>query len=39
MKPSEKLVKIDNIPDGNFAAIYGHKAMDNPVCLKAELDM
>ncbi len=33
MKPSEKLVKIDNFPYADFAWMYGHKAMDDPVCV------
>ncbi len=33
MKPSEKLLKIDSFPDAIFAGIYGHKAMDDPVCV------
>ncbi len=33
MKPSEKLLKIDSFPDANFAEMYGHKAMDDPVCV------
>ncbi len=35
MKPSEKLLKIDSSPNANFAGMYGHKAMDNPVCVKS----
>ncbi len=35
MKPSEKLLKIDSFPDVNFAWMYGHKAMDDPVCVKS----
>ncbi|KAL7460088.1 hypothetical protein ACHAXS_000557, partial [Conticribra weissflogii] len=33
-KPSEKLLKIDNFPDANFAGMYGHKAMEYPVGVK-----
>ncbi len=35
MKPSEKLLKIDSFPDANFAQMYVHKAMDDPVCVKS----
>ena len=35
MKPSEKLLKIDSFPDADFAGMYGHKAMDDPVCVKS----
>ncbi len=36
MKPSEKLLKIDSFPYANFAGMYGHKAMDDPVCVKSQ---
>ncbi len=39
IKPSEKLLKIDSFPDANFSGMYGHKAMDDPVCDKADLDL
>ncbi len=32
MKPSEKLLKIDSFLDTDFA---GHKAMNDPVCVKS----
>ncbi len=35
MKPSEKLMKIDSFPDANLAGMYGHKAMDDPLCVKS----
>ncbi len=35
MKPSEKLLKIDSFPDADFAGMYGHEAMDDPVCVKS----
>ncbi len=34
MKPSEKLLKIDSLPDANFAGKYEHKAMYDLVCIK-----
>ncbi len=34
MKPSKKLLKIDCFLVVNFAGIYRHKAMDDPVCVK-----
>ena len=34
MKPSEKLLKIDSFLDANFAGMYGHEGMDDPVCVK-----
>ncbi len=33
MMPSEKLLKIDSFPDTDFAGMYGHKTMDDPVCV------
>ncbi len=33
-KHSKKLLKIDSFPDANFAGMYGHEAMDDPVCVK-----
>ncbi len=35
MKPSEKLLKIDGFPDANFAGMYGHKVICNPVCVES----
>ncbi len=35
MKPSEKLLKIDSFPGAKFPGIYGHEAMDDPVCVKS----
>ncbi len=35
MKPSEKLLKIDSFPDADFAGMYGHEAMDDPVWVKS----
>ncbi len=35
MTPSEKLLKIDSFLDANFAGMYGHEAMDDPVCVKS----
>ncbi len=35
MKPSEKLLKIDSFPDTDFAGMYRHEAMDDPVCVKS----
>ena len=35
MMPSEKLLKIDSFPDVDFAGMYGHEAVDDPVCLKS----
>ncbi len=35
MKPSEKLLTSDSFPDANFAGVYGHKAMDDSVCVKS----
>lgn len=35
MKPSAKLLKIDSFPDADFAGMYGHEAMDDPVCVKS----
>ncbi len=35
MKPSEHFLKIDCFPDANFAGMYGHSMMDNPVCVKS----
>ncbi len=36
-KPSEKLLKMDSLPGTDFAGIYGHKAMDNPVGIKSRI--
>ncbi len=35
MKPSDKLFKIDNFMDTDFAGMYRHEAMDDPVCVKS----
>ncbi len=35
MKPSEKLLKIDSFPDANFAGMYRHEVMDDPICVKS----
>ncbi len=35
MKSSEKLLKIDNFPDADFARIYSHQSKDDPVCVKS----
>ncbi len=35
MKPSETLLKIDSLLDADVAGMYGHKAMDDPVCVKS----
>ncbi len=34
VKPSQKLLKIDSIPDANFAGMYEHKAIDDQFCVK-----
>ncbi len=35
MKPSEKLSMLDSFPDTNFAGMYGHESMDDPICVKS----
>ncbi len=35
MKPSEKLLTIDSLPTADFEGIYGHEALDDPVCVKS----
>ncbi len=35
MKTSKKLLMIDSFPDTNFAGMYRHKAVDDPVCVKS----
>ncbi|KAL7461020.1 hypothetical protein ACHAXS_001458 [Conticribra weissflogii] len=35
MKSSEKLLKIDNFPDADFARIYSHQSKDDPVFVKS----
>ncbi len=32
---SEKVFKIDSFPGADFAGIYGHDAMGDPVCIKS----
>ncbi|KAL7447790.1 hypothetical protein ACHAXS_000093, partial [Conticribra weissflogii] len=35
MKPSENFLKIDSFLNANFARMYRHKEMDDPVCVKS----
>ncbi len=35
MKPSDKLTKIDSFQDADFAGMYRHEDIDDPVCVKS----
>ncbi len=35
MKLSDKLLIINSFPDTNFAGVFGHEAIDDPVCVKS----
>ncbi len=35
MNPSEKRLKIDSFSDANFAGMYVHEVMNDPVCVKS----